>query len=813
MMVPLNSPGNNSQDPRLRRAPSRRPAARLKSPVQILCIVLGSFTVEARDMILRAGPVESAPVIDGVLDDACWRESAMVGGYISIDGSWARPQTTGFVAYDDDFLYLAFHCDEPTADQMRIYSPEANPPRIFMGEDDHLGFMLDPEPNRPGYYHFAVNSVGSSYRSANGFGEDRAGSLEWEVKTAVGESHWIAECRVRMNSLGAEPPKPDTKWGVNLLRSRRAPYEEHSSWAGVTHFHQPHTFGLLAFDGPAELSCAMESIADRNSGYELRLRLRSATGKPLDIETAWSGSETDGKGSTTKLAPLEEAFVSISCQLPDSSRDIPIGLTAGMSAGLSVTRADTKERVVHKKALLLEEPRMGLSIDRYYYKPDDTHMRVSVTNRTSRKSTIVLEVDGSSLPARKFVSGFPVDSFEQTLPIGDWPEGRYRVSAHLMDSDAKRMQSIHRVVIKREIAPGGMPAGGGKVTVRPDGRLLLNGTPFFPFFSSTADRRIRENPDWWGPAADSFNVRYGTFALVENPMERPKVGLPWVTHEDGGCFILLPEEEHMLNGIRRVVSSRKNDPSILSWLIKYEAQYRLCRGEERTTLNNVEEFTKINRLVKSVDTNHLTSIHTNQPHLLPTYKALADIIEIALRSSSYAIRMIPNMVEDHRAVRQLIGPGKPYIFWLGSSIPHARYRTAEEMRCAAYLTVMSGAAGIIFHMGHDGVAKESTRHWSLYPGLSREVEALFQILCAPQNEPVPSIHVRPDAIHTQVYRHDGKVYLVAVNTADHRVEANVALPGPGIATLPFEDRSIELEGRSFTDEFTAYEPHMYELQL
>ena len=98
-------------------------------------------------------------------------------------------------------------------------------------------------------------------------------------------------------------------------------------------------------------------------------------------------------------------------------------------------------------------------------------------------------------------------------------------------------------------------------------------------------------------------------------------------------------------------------------------------------------------------------------------------------------------------------------------------------------------------------------------GLSREVEALFQILCAPQNEPVPSIHVRPDAIHTQVYRHDGKVYLVAVNTADHRVEANVALPGPGIATLPFEDRSIELEGPSFTDEFTAYEPHMYELQL
>ena len=96
--------------------------------------------------------------------------------------------------------------------------------------------------------------------------------------------------------------------------------------------------------------------------------------------------------------------------------------------------------------------------------------------------------------------------------------------------------------------------------------------------------------------------------------------------------------------------------------------------------------------------------------------------------SSYARQIIPNLVSDVQNIRKDLGPGKPYILWIGSSIPSPDDRTAEQIRAASYLAMMNDTAGIIFHMGHGGIAQKYTRHWSVYTGLSREVHHLFEIL-------------------------------------------------------------------------------------
>jgi hypothetical protein len=241
----------------------------------------------------------------------------------------------------------------------------------------------------------------------------------------------------------------------------------------------------------------------------------------------------------------------------------------------------------------------------------------------------------------------------------------------------------------------------------------------------------------------------------------------------------------------------------------------MYRGEDRRPIDNVEELTKIRRFIKQIDPDRLTSIQLDQAHQVPNFTGTADIIEIAYKSSSFALRMIPNMIRDLQDIRAVLKDGQPFFFWMGSSIPKPEYRVAEDIRCGTYLALMHGAAGIVFHIGHNGIPLEDTRHWSVYPGLSREVEQVFSILATEQTKPLPRISVSPESIEHRVRRMSGKTYVVAVNTSDHLVEARISSGEDEIIAervfLPLENRSLASDGKVFEDVFTAYEPHVYEL--
>ena len=90
------------------------------------------------------------------------------------------------------------------------------------------------------------------------------------------------------------------------------------------------------------------------------------------------------------------------------------------------------------------------------------------------------------------------------------------------------------------------------------------------------------------------------------------------------------------------------------------------------------------------------------------------------------------------------------------------------------------------------------------------------MLTAPQQEPEPKITVVPDSIDYRVRQYNDRLYLIAVNTADHLVEATVSfgekLFTPKRIGLRFENRDIDPQGNRFNDTFTAYEPHVYEFE-
>ena len=452
---------------------------------------------------------------------------------------------------------------------------------------------------------------------------------------------------------------------------------------------------------------------------------------------------------------------------------------------------------------------MEMTLDRYYYTPDVEQAQIVLTTETSEGASFRLEIDGRAEASEPIPLVEDQQRYAVSVDMTGWKPGRHVVSAHLVGGDGRTLASMHRVLIRKTIQRTQSPPRVEEVEeleLRSDGIILVNGAPFCLFFASTGG----EAPPF---ARDCFNMDYRTDSCVVNPLQRPSAVVSRFVREEGEARILVPHEDDWPRTVRPLVEAMRADDSFIYWFLQYEGNYPLYREEGRIPLNNAEEWRKLSRLVKSIDSKHLTVLQIEGPPYAP-YRDSADIIEIAC-PSSYAPQLILRLVEDLKEIRSQLGPGKPFILWIGASIPSPDDRTAEEIRCACYLALMAGATGLIFHMGHGGIGPEHTRLWSVFPGLSREIEPLFAILTRPQESDPLEVGIDRPEIKYCVRQYDGKSYLLAVNTAPESVPAAISILKTASTyrrvSLPFENRQIQLEQNIFRDTFTAYEPHLYEL--
>jgi hypothetical protein len=177
-------------------------------------------------------------------------------------------------------------------------------------------------------------------------------------------------------------------------------------------------------------------------------------------------------------------------------------------------------------------------------------------------------------------------------------------------------------------------------------------------------------------------------------------------------------------------------------------------------------------------------------------------------SSPAAIAAVTQEMAD--AVR---AAKKPVWIWLqgtGFAYWMDREPTPLEEECMVYLALVHGARGILY-FAHK---PRSAPLWEEMKFLGREVEALTPILS--DVSPAPEVQGSDERIHFCLKRHDGHVYLIAVNSRPEAVDTTFT--GPGLAegqraTVLFENRTVEVRGGQLTDAFPPYVRHVYEIVI
>jgi hypothetical protein len=147
-----------------------------------LVLLAANSSAAQSTLELRAERVPTPPRIDGSLDDAAWQGPALALGqwvsYNPLRGEPTDERTDVRIAYDDRYLFFAFHCFD--SDPSNIRTTVSRRDDAF--NDDWIALSLDSAGRGQSAYHLFVNPSGVQMDAVNtsAAGEQFENDFVWE---------------------------------------------------------------------------------------------------------------------------------------------------------------------------------------------------------------------------------------------------------------------------------------------------------------------------------------------------------------------------------------------------------------------------------------------------------------------------------------------------------------------------------------------------------------------------------------------------------------------------------------------------------
>jgi photosystem II stability/assembly factor-like uncharacterized protein len=193
---------------------------------------------------------ESRPLLDGKLDDACWKDAKSMELKVTASAGdkpddakafGAQYKTESMFTYDERYLYVAVKCEHPAGKKVE---PVAKRTRdADLTGHDRVDVLIDLDRDYQTYYRFQIDHRGA-------LAEDCWGDRTWNPKYHVAfhstDTGWTAEVAIPLAELTGDRPAHGKVWAVNV--SRVVPGQGVQAWSGPADTDpRPEGMGLLQF--------------------------------------------------------------------------------------------------------------------------------------------------------------------------------------------------------------------------------------------------------------------------------------------------------------------------------------------------------------------------------------------------------------------------------------------------------------------------------------------------------------------------------------------------------------------------------------
>jgi hypothetical protein len=202
------------------------------------------------------------PVIDGKLNDAAWAKADAVTLQFPWDQPGAKQKTVARVLWDDDYLYIAYDCED--LDITAQYDQRDDPTY----KDDAVEAFINPRPSQTtAYFGFEMNARSTVYdyitvpglfllKRWNPIGVQIATYVDGTLNARGDQDRrWSLEVAIplaELEGLAQAKPKVGDVWSINLNRwDGVEPDRRLSVWSDSAQVrpnpHNAKRFGKMTF--------------------------------------------------------------------------------------------------------------------------------------------------------------------------------------------------------------------------------------------------------------------------------------------------------------------------------------------------------------------------------------------------------------------------------------------------------------------------------------------------------------------------------------------------------------------------------------
>ena len=785
---------------------ARRLAGRraMLAPLLCLCLLAG-FRADAADV--TAVRAAAAPLIDGRLDDACWRDAPATDDFrVRHTQGPASLGSSVRVAFDDAALYVGVRCEEPDVGSIVTRELERDNSDVF--RTDCVEVMLDPARTRNDYYHIGVNASGSVADRActqGGF----IGDMSWDAPVTaasfIGDGFWSCEIAIPFYALGITPAVGST-WAINVCREKKSP-AENSSIADEGAFNNAAAFpDLLGIDADLSRYCytigAFEPTeAIREGALELTLGVpvENLTGdageRLLDGWLIGPGGEvvTASAGITPpvrerqcfELGPMrlaEQGEYECFVRVADPVTKITLALR---QATLPIAWVPMTIRLVepwYRDAIFATQQIEQVVVE------VGVRLDAAELAGAALQVRVVDDAGGQALATAAPEVG---ESARVSFDAAALPEGRMTIVAALTGADGEELARTTHPLRKLGYLPG-------EVWLGRDMNWCVDGEPFFL-------NGAWNYPEGFVPEYNAFSGgdHEGVLLLDTSVMNMLAYRTPSVRTD-----ALSAEDAELL---RAHVREGRDNPRLFAYYVSDEPEV------SNTQASVLEE---VYRIFADEDPWHPIIISNDSMHGLHAYARCGDINGLHPYPAILRDRRINDLssvaVFVEGAVAAFAGSDhKQTVAYLHQGFNYGdhgavnnRIPSYVEYRDQDLLALICGARGFI----------QFNRMVAHYPELSigmphltRELGVLGEVALSP----TPEIAVTADSDSAKLLlkEHEGELWLLAANADMEPREMTITVPGIGARAgelqVVSEGRSVPLDGDRLTDRFDTFEVHVY----
>jgi hypothetical protein len=765
---------------------------------------------------VRVNPIDgNAPVIDGELTDACWKDATTIRLDHEVNGKPITQITEVSLLRNERNLYVGFRCFDNDIKNIKAAIKEHDD---AVWTDDCVEIFVDSAHNHKDFYQFIANATGVSFDTYN---TQRIYNPAYQVKSHQGEDSWTVEFALPYAIFDPVPLK-ELIWGLSFCRENHKA-NEYTYWGGA--FRDMENAGhLLGLEAEAlarymlseenvvltldkmdpRIATLQMTINNQGEEFPSRATIFLRDDKGNDLGSRQISAVMTAKGETALLFPEISIPLASSLLFTTACIETPDGSELIKNFARRQLAIPARPRLYPYLSYFSREEHLRMVFDcGGSCFPAGTVLSANLeTINLANGERVVLQTLTEQLQTG-------VGQYELVFASTQLPAGVYPVVATVSFADGKQLKFESETVKK--------PFMEGETKICNRLRSLwVDGKPFFPVGLTYHFDRDPDREQWrhflTAAKERGFNTLETTFKIDPEGLSRLEEYL--ILAESLGFKVFLhiqnvPTENHnksndprwhkkaetVLAGIKEFIPRFRNHKIIIGWHVTDEvAMEVLSKGESAAWFEACRE---------------LAPNQINYANLLGSPQRLNEMSQflngsfpgdLLSTTGSYAVPNLPlTRLSDCCDILMRTATPKPLYPWIQSWSGTGRCPNPAEARGLVYLAVIHGATGYKFWPG----PTNSRLTWDYCKVLNEEMLSLAPVVFS---ETIP-FSGNDRFIHCLAKRYEGKTYLLTVNSLNAAYTAQLDLSPLGVvesASRVFEETPATLDGSTLAEKYEPY---------